>query len=120
MLNVSCDIETLKADATRVVLETTETLSGGLEVGRKIECTNHDNGTSVCRDLIVEKEGTTSTTRFDLTYTGTPSPWATVKNVESALSNDEDQGGADRAWVRASLISTVLISFSVGAALVLA
>jgi hypothetical protein len=114
-------IETFKADATQLIIDNTQTLSGGIEWARKIECTNYENGTSVCRHLRVESEGGTAVTRLDLTYTGTPSPWATVKNVESALSGtDDEQGGANRAWGHLSFMVVAFTSFSLGVALVLA
>ncbi|KAH6912829.1 hypothetical protein BKA70DRAFT_1422388 [Coprinopsis sp. MPI-PUGE-AT-0042] len=100
----------------------TTTLEGfdGVVQENEYECVHHENGTSVCEHLIIEKGAETTTTRWDVTYTGTPSPWATVKNVESALSTDDDNGGVGRTWGRASLAGGVLASFGVGVALVLA
>lgn len=83
----------------------------------KLECVHLENGTSVCQNAIVGKGDNSTFTLLDTTYTGTPSAWVTIKNVETALPSD-DQGGAENARGRGSFC-VVLASLVVGAALVL-
>ncbi|KAH6912828.1 hypothetical protein BKA70DRAFT_1218930 [Coprinopsis sp. MPI-PUGE-AT-0042] len=112
----------IQIDAGRVVEENTYTLAIATEISQeqRKECVHLENGTSVCEFIWVMKDSALSTTftALDVTFTGTPSAWVTIKNVETALSTDNDQGGADNTWGRASLLC-VLASFGVGAALVL-
>ncbi|KAH6902897.1 hypothetical protein BKA70DRAFT_1515970 [Coprinopsis sp. MPI-PUGE-AT-0042] len=109
------------ADATRVVQHQATTLEGfdGAVQENEYECVHLENGTSVCEHFIIMKGAETTATWLAVTYTGTPSPWATIKNVESALT-DDDKGSVARAWGHASLIGGVLASLGVGVALVLA
>jgi hypothetical protein len=88
---------TIKADATRAIQEVTTTLPGdlGVQEGR-YECIHYENGTSVCQDRVVLKDAGTTSTLIDVTVTGTPTPWVTVKGVESALPTDDDTGESHR------------------------
>jgi hypothetical protein len=122
---------TIKADATRALDEMTTTLPGGSNViVDKIECLHHDNGTSVCRNLrlLAGVEGSgPSTTLIDVAATGTPTPWATVKGIESALlptsveyttltATGDDEGSALGALGQRSVVTATL---AVGFALAL-
>jgi hypothetical protein len=110
---------TFQADATRLLQQQTISGPGDMVIKTKYECVRLENGTLTCRNevAVLDKEGVTST-RFDDTQTGTPSPWWTIKNVETGLPSD-DRGGAESAqWARARTCA-VLASLAVGAALVL-
>ncbi|KAH6912856.1 hypothetical protein BKA70DRAFT_1559312 [Coprinopsis sp. MPI-PUGE-AT-0042] len=117
---VITETNTFQADATRVVQAHTTTLAelGGVVWETKFECVHLDDGTSVCQNRLVEKAESRTVTQFDTTYTGTPSPWVTIKGVDAAISTDDDKGGVAQAWSRVSLIGSVFVSLAVGVALV--
>ncbi|KAH6911184.1 hypothetical protein BKA70DRAFT_54659 [Coprinopsis sp. MPI-PUGE-AT-0042] len=92
---------------------------GDLLREHKYECVYHENGTAVCQNRVLEKGAGTTVTAIDLTYSGTPTPWATVKNVEAALPTADDKGGADRSWVVSSLVGAIAFSLGLGSAVVL-
>lgn len=117
----------IKADATKIAGSEIRIYPSGLHDERisedSWECVNHSNGTSVCRNLVVDKYPKDTTTSIDtwidFTYTGTPSPWATVTNVEAGLAAGDDKGGVNPAWRRTGLFGVVAASVGVGVALVL-
>ncbi|KAH6911173.1 hypothetical protein BKA70DRAFT_1423926 [Coprinopsis sp. MPI-PUGE-AT-0042] len=106
---------TFKADATRVLQEVTTTLPGDMRVQEeRYECIHHDNGTSTCRELLVMKQAGTTATFFDVAVTGTPTPWITIKGVESAVPTGGDEGGANRSLGHINLSGFIVTSLGVG------
>jgi hypothetical protein len=71
----------------------------------------------VCSHVDVRKGDSGDSTRYATTYTGTPSAWVTIKNVETALAG-KDQGGAENAWGSVNLC-VILASVGLGVAMVL-
>jgi hypothetical protein len=111
---------TFQADATRLLQEQTTSGPRDMVIKTKYECVRLENGTLTCHEevAVLDKDGVTSTW-LDDTRTGTPSPWWTIKNVETGLPSD-DQGGAESTQQARARVCAVLASLAVGAALVLA
>ncbi|KAH6912827.1 hypothetical protein BKA70DRAFT_1531223 [Coprinopsis sp. MPI-PUGE-AT-0042] len=116
---VGTKTNTFEADATRILEKQTVTLDASESnvLEGSFECVHLENGTSVCKNIVIEKGPMYTTTKLESTFTGTPVPWVTIKNVETALL--ADGGGADRTWGHASRMAAVFASLGLGAALVL-
>ncbi|KAH6911175.1 hypothetical protein BKA70DRAFT_1460401 [Coprinopsis sp. MPI-PUGE-AT-0042] len=132
---------TIKADATRVFQAVKETTPGGMVIEDLYECVHHSNGTSVCWNRRVLDRGgsdlgeSATVTLIDVTRTGTPTPWATIKgiesalptsvgsalptNIESALPTGDDEGGVNPTLRGASLVGYIVATLGVGITLAL-
>jgi hypothetical protein len=122
---------TFKADATHLERLNTRTASfmGDVRVHENsFDCVNNKDGTVVCRNRAIEHPpgGGPTSTWLDTTYTGSPTPWITIKNAQTALpgaspeddKGGDDKGGASRAWERGGLATVMIASLGVGVALV--